>query len=433
MLPRCSFLKRGRPRPVQFSYTQAAAPRPFAGSTGRARPGHLFSFPVMPYHEEMRTESRQAVVLGRLWRRALVLCAAAAMAVCGAEENAPPDRQPGFRLLSVLSHAGVVGAHDIEVRGGLAYVAGKANKPLGRRAGRFAIVDVADPASPAVRGMLSEADHPALHNAETVLLLDDVCLLGADALLAVDISDSAAPRITACVEHEQIERINGMVRWGRHVAAANKSGYLDVFDVSGPRGPVFAGALNTRKTGNLHSPHDIARFGRRYLVAPGAGKDVPVHFAVYEAADAEGTLRPVEGWRLAGVVSDPLLAGANRVVVDARYAYVACHYSNRVGVIDLRHPDAPELVATLPTAGAEPDGLALADGTLFVGAGKCVEAVDISRPARPRPLAHFRGEPLFTLPREGREGNAHDLVVRGGLVYATAQRDGRIGILAFGP
>ncbi|MFP4499686.1 MAG: LVIVD repeat-containing protein [Candidatus Hydrogenedentota bacterium] len=336
-----------------------------------------------------------------------------------------------LQLVSVLEHPAVTGAHDIEVRGSYAYVAGKANKPLGRKAGRFAIVHIADPQRPKVVGSLSESDHPALHNAQTVLLLGDTCLLGADALLAIDIADPSAPRITACIEDRTIARINGMILWNEKVIAVNKDGFLDVFSVSEPRAPRFLGAWNTRKRGDLVSPHDLARFGKRYVVVPGAGKDVPVHFAVYQVAGDDGVLRPAGDWRLAGTLSDEKLAGANRVVVHGRYAYVACHYADTIGVVALADPEQPALVTAYPTQGCEPDGLALAGDVLFIGAGKHVEAVDVSNPLHPQPLAHYEGAPLFTLPLEGCNGNAHDLVVQDGFVYVTAQRDGRIGVLRF--
>ena len=344
---------------------------------------------------------------------------------------AATTRGAAFEFVSVLEHEALIGAHDIEIRGTLVFVAGKANKPLGRKAGRFAILDIADPAKPSVTGMLTEEDDVGLHNAQTVLLMGDICLLGSDDLLAIDIAEPRAPKIVTRVRHQKIARINGMIQCGSAVVAANKSGCLDVFDVSDPREPEFVGALDTRALGDLQSPHDIARFGPDHVVVPSAGKNVPVHFGIYEVSKEGATLLPIENWHLAGTISSETLAGANRIVTDARYAYVACHYSNRIGVIDLAKPRSPELVATLPTVGAEPDGLTLDNGVLFVGAGKTVEAIDVSTPERPVSLAHFEGEPIFSTPKNGRAGNAHDLVVRDGLVHVTAQADGRIGILRF--
>ncbi|MFO7974878.1 MAG: hypothetical protein R6V12_09625, partial [Candidatus Hydrogenedentota bacterium] len=201
---------------------------------------------------------------------------------------------PAFEFVSILEHEGLIGAHDIEIRGSLAFVAGKANQSLGRRAGRFAVLDISDPTKPSVLSTLSEEDNEGLHNAETVLLVGNTCLLGCDDLLAIDISDPAAPRITARVRHKKVARINGMIHWGKVAIAANKSGYLDVFDITNPHDPQFTGALNTRALGNLHSPHDIARFGSRHLVVPSAGKHVPVHFGIYEVSDNGSAVLPVE-------------------------------------------------------------------------------------------------------------------------------------------
>jgi len=164
---------------------------------------------------------------------------------------------------------------------------------------------------------------------------------------------------------------------------------------------------------------------------PSAGQEAPVHFGVYEVSRDGETVLPVEDWRCVGAVADDRLAGANRVVVNGRYAYVACHYADMVGVIDLDDAAAPKLVAAMGTTGVEPDGLALQDGVLFVGAGKTVEAIDVSDPTAPRRIAHYAGGPWFTKPEAGHAGNAHDLVVQGSLVYVTAQRDGAVGILRF--
>lgn len=331
--------------------------------------------------------------------------------------------ESSLTLVSVLEHEGLAGAHDIEVREGVAYVAGKT--------GRVAILDVSDPARPSLLSTISTDEESALNNAETVLLVDDTCLLGTNALLALDISHPSAPTITRIVDDERIDRINGMVSWGEHAIAVNKGGYLDVFDISDPREPSLLGVADTRKSGNLRSPHDIARFGDRYLVLPSAGTEMPAYFGIYEVSRTGGQLLPADAWRCIGTVYDSNLAGANRIVVDDRYAYVCCHYSHRLGIIDLADPHEPRLVTTVRTAGYEPDGLAKDGALLFVGAGRTVEVFDVATPDNPRSIAVYSGDPLFSEPEGPGRGNAHDLVVRAGFVYVTAQRDDRIGILKF--
>ncbi len=330
--------------------------------------------------------------------------------------------------VSVVDDDAVAGAHDVDVRGGLAFVAGKANKYLPGRAGRFAVVDVSDVEDPTVLSALSEETSPALHNAETVLPLEDVCWVGTNALIAVDVEDPKDPRILSIVRHDKVDRINGMVRQGDRLLAASKSGRIVVFDVSDPRRPRFVGAIDTRRRGDIRSPHDIARFGEKHVAVPGAGKNVPVHFGLYRVGDGQ-ELHPPRDWTFVGGVSDTALAGANRIATDGSHAYVVCHYSHRLGVVDLTDPQQPALVADIPTAGYEPDGLALDGETLFIGAGRTVEAVDVSDPASPTSLTYFHGEPIFTKPVGGGEANAHDLVLHDGHVYVTAQRDGRLGIL----
>jgi len=331
--------------------------------------------------------------------------------------------ESSLALVSVLEHDGLAGAHDIEVRDGLAYVAGKT--------GRFAILDVSEAARPSLLSAIGKEDESALGNAETVLLVDDTCLLGTDALLAVDISHPAAPKITHVVDDERIDRLNGMVCWGERAIAVSKSGYLDLFDISNPRAPSLLGVADTRKKGTLRAPHDVARFGDRYLVVPSAGKEMPAYFGIYDVSRGGGEVLPADEWRCLGTVSDSSLAGANRIVADDRYAYVCCHYSHRLGVIDLADPHEPRLVTTVRTTGYEPDGLAKEGDLLFVGAGRTVEVFDIALPDTPRSIAVYSGDPLFDESDGPGRGNAHDLVVRDGFVYVTAQRDDRVGILTF--
>jgi hypothetical protein len=145
----------------------------------------------------------------------------------------------------------------------------------------------------------------------------------------------------------------------------------------------------------------------------------------------EGGLLPAGEWRCTGTISAPILAGADRIVTNDRYAYVCCHYSHRLGVIDLVDPHGPQLATIVRTAGYEPDGLAKDGSRLFVGAGRTVEVFDITRPNNPQSIAVYSGDPLFDEPEGPGRGNAHDLVVHAGFVYVTAQRDDRVGILKF--
>jgi hypothetical protein len=258
-----------------------------------------------------------------------------------------------------------------------------------------------------------------------------ICLLGTNDLLAVDVSDPDRPEIGKRIADPMIDRINGMAQRGRHVLAANKSGYVDVFEVSDPADPRFVGALNSRDRGNIRSPHDIAAFGERIIIVD-QRTGSPLKLRIYRVAEGpESELWPIERWVVEGTVRGEELDGANRVAVQGRYAYIACNYGHSLGVIDMADPENPEKVAVIPTAGREPDGLCRVGDTLFIGAAKTVQAVEVSNPRKPRDLGHCDcAEAVF--PDSGPEsGDAHDLVVRDGIVYVTAQASDRLGILRF--
>ena len=106
------------------------------------------------------------------------------------------------------------------------------------------VVDVSDPASPRVEGGLSLGRDPVLQ----VFAPDDrstggdppavVCIVsGMGGLQAVDLSDPAAPRVTAAVPAEG--RPSGVALWGPRLYTAG-GGLLQAFDLTDPARPVLA-------------------------------------------------------------------------------------------------------------------------------------------------------------------------------------------------
>jgi hypothetical protein len=181
--------------------------------------------------------------------------------------------QDALGFTAVLRDANALaGAHDIEVRDGLAFVAGKGftrrNLPPGGvypyeagKGGSFAIVDVKQPATPKV---LWFADTPvAFEDAETVLPLGrNRLLVGTRDLFLFDTSDRAKPRqIAAIKDRPRVDIINGFTRLGSTVFAANKLGHIFAVDVSAPDSIRMLGSHETRESGELSSPHDAALSG----------------------------------------------------------------------------------------------------------------------------------------------------------------------------
>ena len=289
---------------------------------------------------------------------------------CGAGADTP------FSVVSVLAHKTAFDRpHDIELCGNLAFVPGKG--------GSIAIVDVEDPRHP--RLVWHRRDAKDLHDAETVLVSDDRLWLGTDAFISIDIRDPRKPILQGrVVDRRFVARINGLVRHGDFVIAANKNGFLNVFDVSHPATPTLAGGMDLKKRYDLMSPHDVDRF-RQYAVVVdprrfGRAKQ-PGKVGLIEVFDPSlKQLLPPDKWKLKGVVSSQQLTGANRVQVSGDFAFVGASLTNSGGrmiVVDLSDPKSPRQVASLPFAeddGFGPNGLTVAGNVVFVAGGQSVEA-----------------------------------------------------------
>jgi len=325
-------------------------------------------------------------------------------------------------------------AHDVELQGNIAFVPGKG--------GSLAIIDVSDVTKPKLLSSLLD-----LEDAETVLPMGKILLLGTRDFLAIDISDPRNPIILERIsDRPRIDFINGMALRGNYVITANKSGYLAVLDVSDPSKPVLKGILNAKDHGGLRSPHDIAVFGDHIIVvsAGNASKLFEPHtnLAVYRVADSKThTLLPVEKWTVEDRIEasgklDDSLSGANRVMVtpDQRHATIGAFVHSRVGIIDLTNPAKLKQLVSMPFGDIGATGMTIVGDVLFVAGGECVEAIDLTDPANPVSIAQYRGGRLFPtrklmLKGSARYDNAHDLVYRDGYLFVTAQNDNQLGIL----
>jgi hypothetical protein len=283
-------------------------------------------------------------------------------------------------------------------------------------------------------------DPQGLEDAETVLPMGDILLLGTRDFLAIDIRNPMRPTIVKRIsDRPRIDKINGMALRGDYVFTANKSGYVTVFDVSNPANPRLHDTLDAVKHGDLQSPHDIATFGDRIVVVNAAHRG-PVHMQIYRVADPQThELLPASQWVLEGAVRDKGimrddLGGANRVALAGPFACVGAFVCDRVGLVDISNPRKPVQVANMPAGDIDATGMTVSGKLLWVAGGQCVEAIDLSNPLAPVSVAQYRGGRLFATRRlifkgQPRFDNAHDLVYRDGYVYATAQNDNQFGIL----
>ena len=337
---------------------------------------------------------------------------------------------PAFSIAGVLRHDEALNeAHDVELKGDLAFVPGKG--------GSLAIIDVADPTQPKL--VWHRYGPEEILNSETILLFGERLFLGTKEFHSVDISDPAAPKFDAVVsDPPRIDRINGMVRLGDYVLAANKNGWIDAFDVSDPRSPRLAAALETRERYGLNYPHDIDLLGRLVVtVDPNKFGTDGRHggVAVFQVFDEDGGLLDVDAWELIGRMSTKDLMGANRVQVGGNYAFVGGSMNPAASggvpmakgiVVDLSDPKSPHQAATVDFSDVRgPNGLTLAGRVWFLAGGQTVEAYDITMPEAPRRLAVFRSQEAFPTA----DDNAHDLVYRDGLLYVSSQGDNGFVIL----
>ena len=320
-----------------------------------------------------------------------------------------------MELLSLLHDPALKGPHDVEVVGDHAYVAGKW--------GAFSVVDVSDPLAPEMVGSISSD----VDNAQTILPMGDVCLLGTNDLLSIDVTNPADPSIIHRIGDSRIDRINGMVRRGHTVYAANKSHFIDVFDISSPSQPVLLDAYDTESSGVV-SPHDVALWGD-WLITVDQRKDATLKVQTYRVWD-DGPI-PCERWVVGASIDEPSLNGANRVAVNGKYAYVACNYGDSVCAIELLDSGEALVRQVAYTHDVAPCGIELGESCLYVGAAEHVEKFDLGDPAHPTRidvLSVFNsGRPRN--PKQRGQGDAHDLVLRDDLLYVTGQNDDSLAIL----
>jgi len=339
-----------------------------------------------------------------------------------------------FSTVAVLhDEIALNGAHDVELQGRFAFVAGKG--------GSLAIVDVADPARPRI--VWSRRDEVQFADAETVLPAGDFLFVGTRDFVSVDIRDPLRTTVAQTIsDRSQIDRINGFARRGDTVFAANKEGRINAFDVSDPLRPVLTAALDVAARDGIGKPHDVDLLGDHLIVVDPAGfgrRTVPGHVGIYKVFDdATGRLLPAEQWSLVGKVADERLVGGNRIRSRGRFAFVAASISPEspdkssrqasLVVVEAGDPQHARVVARVPFPDVRgPNGMEVCGNVVFVSGGQTVMAVDVSDPHRPllaaaeRCIDVFRGEPGFD--------DGHDLKYRDGYLFVTGQTSHTFGVL----
>ncbi len=342
----------------------------------------------------------------------------------------------GLRVAAVLHDETALNrTHDIEVRDGFAYLAGKG--------GSLAAVDVRQPAVPKLAWAIR--DKEKYDEAETVLPLSPKRLLiGTRDVLLFDITRPDHPRSLASIEdRDRVNLINGFARLGDTVFGANKLGHIFAVDVAQPDTLTLVGARETRARGELDSPHDVAFLGDLLVVVSpeGFGRDSrPGRLAVYRVADAKTQrVLPPEQWTLVSRLENPRLAGANRVRTSGKFAYIgsslgqsggrADDFRSNVSAVELSDPTQPLLRGSVDFPDTRgPNGLELSGHVVFAAGGQTVQAIDIRVPGMLNEVGRLTDAAAF--PGAGDDG--HDLVYRDGHLFVTAQNSHSLVILQVG-
>ncbi len=292
-----------------------------------------------------------------------------------------------LELVSIMSDLNALNRiHDIEVRDGIAYLAGKG--------GSLAVVDVKFPAKPQ---LLWYVNNPVEYeDAETVMLLgQDRLLVGTRDMLLFDIAEPAQPLLLARLQNEgSINHINGFARRSNKVFGTNKNGYIFAVKISNLDTLSLIRERETRISGELDSPHDIGFSGDLLVVvSPEGFGSKPGRLVVYRVFDpSSGKLLPSSQWEIVGKIEHPKLAGANRIKIQGNLAAVASsvilanippneNLRNNVAIVDLTNPAKPRLRDSInfPSRDHGPHGLEFVGNTVFA-AGGLVQAIDVSDP-----------------------------------------------------
>jgi hypothetical protein len=312
-------------------------------------------------------------------------------------------------------------AHDVELEGKFAYVAGKG--------GSIAIVDVNVPSRPKL--VWFHLDPDLLSDAETVLTAPGRLFLGSDDFHSLDVSNPVDPQFDRTLrDRTKIHTINGLVRRGDYLFAASKRGLVTAIEVSDPRNPKVVGVIEARARYQVSDPHDIDLFKLDLIVVdPAKFGARPGQLSLFRIFDDDGRLMPESRWRLTSLLTSDQLTGANRVQVRGHYAFIGGSYSPRFSdgrpnakgiVVDLSDSEQPRISTTVDFPDLRgPNGLTIAGDVWFLAGGQTVQAYDIREPTRPRLLASLRSPEAFPTA----DDNAHDLVYRDGHLFVTSQGD----------
>ncbi|HEX8389970.1 MAG TPA: hypothetical protein VF597_00950 [Candidatus Saccharimonadales bacterium] len=290
--------------------------------------------------------------------------------------------QTGHTLSLKGSLAGSVGTYyprEMDVVGNYVYLINQGNG--GPYSGPLTVIDVTNPAAPAVVGSL---DHTSLTAARDVRVVGRYAYIATfnDTFAVVDISDPSTPTYVASITNSTyLDEAHGLEIQGKYayVGASNitnTNGYLTVIDISNPANPTIVSQI-------LHSSLKNARqvdiSGRYAYVTSGATSGT----AGLSIIDISNPLAPTY---VGSYLSSTLMVSRD-VVVNGKYAYIVSMQNDTFAILDISNPATPTLVGsyTSSTNINDPYDITLNGRYAYIAgnASDNVSVIDISNPATP--------------------------------------------------
>lgn len=304
------------------------------------------------------------------------------------------------RVGKISDSTALDGAHDVEIEGNIAYVAGKN--------GTFATVDITNPSDPVVLASIT-----TFINAQAVRPDGKYCYLGDDnGVHTIDVQNPASPVTANTVTSPSLSSVNGFAQWGDYLLCATKSnGTIVIVDISEPRSTTLFGEFDTTANGSIESPHDVI-VHHGHAIVPNQSEGASPKLAAYKiVSEKEDRLRSVGNWTLEDTYDNSNLNGANQLATDGRYIYVAANYSNTFGVIDAADLANMSQVSNVSANGTGTNVITAAGPYVAVASGDYVDMFDVRDPTDVSLAAYSHDNGLLL----------HDLAFNGGAIAATAQ------------
>ena len=302
-----------------------------------------------------------------------------------------------------VSGSGLGEANGLDVVGNLAYVAARDDDAL-------TIVDVSNPAAPAIVGSVSDGN---LNGAENVVVSGNYAYVAsfiADALTIVDVSNPAAPAVVGSVSDGNLDGARDVTVVGNYAyVAARFANRLNVVDVSNPTSPSIVGSIFSA---NLDGASAVKVVGGLAYVANFVGDSLTV-------IDVSDPVNPTE----VGSIGSVNLDASFGVQVTGGFAYVAARSADALTILDISNPTSPFEVSSTTSLNLNGAwGLDVEGRYAYVGSQNSgsLTVLDVVDPTSPVEIGSVSS---------GNLSGAKNVVVNGNFAYVVAFSAGALTIV----